>query len=58
LLNQAIDETNKIVFSEWEIQCAYKDDSKYLLTEISVQHWADGLVVKEKFYYKGFIKVE
>jgi hypothetical protein len=53
LLNQAIDEANEIVFSEWEIQCIYRDDSKYLLKQVSVQHWLNGLVIKEKFYYKS-----
>jgi hypothetical protein len=58
LLNQAIDDANGVVFSEWEIQCTYNDDSKYILTEVAVQHWADGLVVKENFYYKDFNKIE
>lgn len=57
LLNQAIDENKNVVFSEWKILISYKDNSKFLLTQISVQHWLDGQVAKEKFYYKSFCKV-
>jgi hypothetical protein len=53
LLNQAIDEVSEVVFSEWQIECSYKNDSKYLLTQVSVQHWLNGFVIKEKFYYKS-----
>ena len=57
LLNQAIDEEKNIVFSEWEMLITYKDNSKLMLTEVSVQHWLDGQVSREKFYYKNFCKV-
>ena len=57
LLNQAIDEEKNIVFSEWKILVTYKDNSKLMLTEVSVQHWLDGQVSREKFYYKNFCKV-
>ena len=55
LLNQAIDEEKNIVFSEWEYLVTGKDENKYKLTEVSVQHWLDGQVIKEKFYYKKII---
>jgi hypothetical protein len=58
LLNQAIDEEKNIVFSEWEILCSYKENSKFLLREVSVQHWVAGQIIKEKFYYKSFRKIE
>ena len=58
LLNQAIDEEKNIVFSEWKILVTYKDNSKLMLTEVSVQHWVDGQVSREKFYYKSFYKVD
>ena len=58
LLNQAIDEEKNIVFSEWNYLITYKDDSKFMLTEVSVQHWINGLIAKEKFYYKSFRKVD
>ena len=53
LLNQAIDEEKNTVFSEWNYLITYKDNSKFMLTEVSVQHWLKGLIAKEKFYYKN-----
>jgi hypothetical protein len=58
LINQAIDDVKNIVFSEWSFLITYKDNKKYMLTEVSVQHWLDGLIAKEKFYYKSLRKVE
>jgi len=58
LLNQVIDEEKGIIFSEWEILVTYKDSNKSMLKQVSVQHWLDGQVVKEKFYYKNFYKVD
>ena len=58
LLNQAIDEEKNIVFSEWNYLITYKDDSKFMLTEVSVQHWLNGLIAKEKFYYKNFRRID
>jgi len=57
LLNQAIDEEKNVVFSEWGFLVTYKDNNKYMVTEISVQHWLNGQIVKEKFYYKSFRKI-
>lgn len=57
LVNQAFDEEKNIVFSEWQFLVTYKDDNKFMLTEVSVQHWLNGQVVKEKFYYKNFCNV-
>lgn len=58
LLNQAIDPGKNIVFSEWQILITYNNNNKFLLTQVSVQHWLNGQVVKEKFYYKQFIKIQ
>jgi hypothetical protein len=58
LLSQAIDEENNIVFSEWDHFITYKDNSKFMLTEVSVQHWINGLIAKEKFYYKSFRRID
>jgi hypothetical protein len=55
LLNQAIDFRKNVVLSEWEIICITPDDKKMKLTEVSVQQWEHGLIVKEKFYYKNMI---
>ncbi|WP_018342528.1 hypothetical protein [Cytophaga aurantiaca] len=54
LLNQAINNKENLVFSEWEITITDKNDKKNRLTEVSVQHWGKGQIEKEKFYYKGF----
>jgi hypothetical protein len=58
LINQAIDEEKNIVFSEWNYLITNKDNSKFILTEVSVQHWLDGQVAKEKFYYKNLCKID
>jgi hypothetical protein len=58
LINQAINVEKNIVFSEWEFLVTYKDNNKFMLTEVSVQHWLDGQIVKEKFYYKSLRKVD
>ena len=54
LLNQAINNKENVVFSEWEITCTYNNNKTIKLTEVSVQHWEEGLISKEKFYYKDF----
>lgn len=58
LLNQAIDEEKNIVFSEWNFLITYKDNSKFMLTQVSVQHWLDGQITKEKFYYKSLRRID
>jgi hypothetical protein len=57
LLNQAIDNERNIVFSEWQFDFIYPNNQTYRLTEVSVQQWVNGLVQKEKFYYKEFSKL-
>lgn len=57
LLNQAINNKENVVLSEWEITITDKQDKKIRLTEVSVQHWNKGQIEKEKFYYKGFHSV-
>lgn len=56
LLNQAIDAERNVVFSEWSFIITRNDDTKLMLTEVSVQHWENGQVAREKFYYKEFHK--
>ena len=51
LLNQAIDIKKEVVLSEWEIIFINKTDKKIKLREVSVQHWQNGEIIKEKFYY-------
>jgi hypothetical protein len=57
LLNQAIDNQKDIVFSEWQFEFTYPNEQVFRLTEVSVQHWINGLVQKEKFYYKEAISL-
>lgn len=54
LLNQAIDEKQELVFSEWEIDFTNNEERRFLLREAAVQHWKNGFVCREKFFYKGF----
>ena len=56
LLNQAIDAERNVVFSEWSFLITRKDDTQFMLTEVSVQYWVNGQVAREKFYYKEFHK--
>jgi hypothetical protein len=52
LIDQAIDENRNVVFSEWEMTITNKETKKTSKrTQISVQHWHDGLIESEKFYY-------
>lgn len=57
LLNQAVDEDNGIVFSEWEYLFVSHTGTTLKLTEISIQQWSEGLITKEKFYYKEIQKI-
>jgi hypothetical protein len=57
LLNQAIDLKKKVVFSEWEIIITNKKNKVFQLKEVSVQHWKNGKIQREKFYYQNFIPV-
>jgi hypothetical protein len=34
LLNHAIDDKTEVVFSEWQIECIYKNKSKFVLTQV------------------------
>lgn len=51
-MNQAIDEVNEVVFTEMELNFTTKRGRKMRQVEVSVQHWNDGWIEKEKFYYK------
>lgn len=56
LLRQVIDEKQGLVFSEWQLVFTYPNNETYKITEVSIQEWQNGLVVKEKFYYqKSFL---
>lgn len=57
ILSQAIDPVNAIVFSEYALEFETLKGVKMRLNEVSVQHWQDGQVIKEKFYYKAMTPV-
>jgi len=57
LHKQAIDEANKVVFSEWTYESTSHSGQQYLLTEVSVQQWQNELIQAEKLYYNKILKV-
>lgn len=57
LVNQALDVDKNVVFTEWEYVYTYKDLRKFQLRTVSVQTWQNGLVTREKYYYKSFTQV-
>lgn len=58
LLNQAIDTTTEVVFSEWEFQFVdLQKSQQYQLQQVSVQQWKAEKIVHERFYYHAFIPV-
>lgn len=57
LLRQAIDLEQAVVFSEWEFVFTDHSGQCMQLTEVSVQQWQAGRVVREKFYYRGLVKI-
>lgn len=58
IISQAIDPINEVVFSEYDLEFETLKGLKMRLKEAAVQHWKDGQVVKEKFYYKALIPVD
>ena len=40
-------------YCEQSIDVTFKDDKRMTTQQVSVRTWKDGLVVKERFYYKG-----
>jgi hypothetical protein len=57
ILNQAIDVQNQVVFSEYYIEFETLQGMKLSMREVSVQHWENGKIVREKFYYKAITPV-
>lgn len=52
LIDQSVNEERNVVFSEWELLITNKETGKTARrVEVSVQHWHDGLIESEKFYY-------
>jgi len=57
LKSYAINEDAEVIFSEWDFRFANLDGSITRLEEVSVQHWANGKIVHERFYYQNFKKM-
>lgn len=51
LINQAIDEANGVVFTEWLYEFNDLLGQRFLLMEVAVQYWRNELIYSEKFYY-------
>ena len=58
LLNQAVNTQKGVVFSEWKIVFTNLQGVASQLTEVSVQQWSDGLIIREKFYYQKFHSID
>lgn len=57
LINQVINEQTGIVFSEWQYTFTDLSGQQFSLLEVSVQHWRNELIYKEKFYYNKILTV-
>lgn len=42
-----------VSFGEWELDVTFKGGSRVVMKQVSVRHWKDGKIVREKFYYDG-----
>ena len=51
LLNQAINTEQQTVFSEWKFVFTDLQNQSWQLTEVSVQQWQNGQIVRERFHY-------
>jgi hypothetical protein len=58
LLNQTVDERQEVVFSEWVYEFTDLSGQRYCLTEVSIQHWQNELIYREKFYYNKVNQIE
>ena len=53
LLRQAMDAGQQLVFSEWKFTFTTHQSHTFVLHEVSVQQWAYGHVIRERFYYQA-----
>lgn len=49
LLNSAVN--GDIAFCEWLFDLTFRGGHRAQLAQVSVRHWKDGKVVRERFYY-------
>lgn len=52
---RAVDPRSGVAFIEWVIRYIGEDKRPMRLEEVSVQRWASGRIVEERFYYEGVI---
>lgn len=51
----AVDPQSGVAFIEWVIRFLGDEDRPMRLDEVSVQRWAGGRIVEERFYYEGMV---
>jgi ketosteroid isomerase-like protein len=51
----AADAQSGVAFIEWVIRFVGEDGRPMRLDEVSVQRWAGGRIVEERFYYEGLV---
>jgi ketosteroid isomerase-like protein len=51
----AADAQSGVAFIEWVIRFLGEDGRPMRLDEVSVQRWAGGRIVEERFYYEGMV---
>jgi hypothetical protein len=54
ITNVVVDEEQGLVWGEMVIHFDSKKSGRKKLSEAFMQHWRDGLIVRQQFYYKGF----
>lgn len=50
--SSAVNEQTGTSFAEWWMDVTFKGGQRVQMEEVSVQHWKNGKVVFERFYYK------
>lgn len=47
-----------MVFSEWQYESTDVLSQRFLLAEVSIHHWRNNLIYKEKFYYNKITRID
>lgn len=50
--SSAVNEQTGVAFAEWSMDITFKGGQRVQMEEVSVQHWKNGKIVFERFYYK------
>lgn len=51
VLSLSTDESNGIAAVEWFFDFTFKGGQRMARKQVSIQHWKDGQIIKEQFYY-------